>query len=136
MSINPYLFFNGNCEEAFKLYEKVLNGKIEAMLPHTGTPAEAHVPKEWGNKIMHASMKIGDDVLMASDAPPPHQGPMSGFSVSLQVKDPKEAERVFKALSEGGVVKMPLEETFWAARFGMLVDRFGTPWMVNCDKPI
>jgi PhnB protein len=73
---------------------------------------------------------------MASDAPPQFKAPMQGFSVSLQFKDTKEAERVFKALSEDGTVKMPLEETFWAARFGMLVDKFGTPWMVNCDKPV
>jgi PhnB protein len=135
MSINTYLMFNGNCEEAFKFYEKVLGGKIEAMLPHAGTPAEGFVPPEWRNKIMHASMKIGDDVLMASDSPPQYQESMKGFHVSLHVKDTKEAERAFTALAEGGTVKMPLEETFWAARFGMLVDKFGTPWMVNCDKP-
>jgi PhnB protein len=135
MSINTYLFFNGNCEEAFKFYEKVLGGKIQDMLPHAGTPAESFVPPEWRDKIMHASMKIGDDLLMASDAPPQFKAPMQGFSVSVQFKDTREAERAFKALSEGGTVKMPLEETFWAARFGMLVDRFGTPWMVNCDKP-
>jgi len=135
MSLNPYLTFNGNCEAAFKFYERVLGGKIEAMMPHAGTPAEGHVPPEWNSKIMHARLNIDGDLLMGSDAPPQHQEPMKGFSVSLQVKEPKEAERVFKALSEGGAVKMPLEETFWAARFGMLVDRFGTPWMVNCDKP-
>lgn len=135
MSINPYLTFNGNCEAAFKFYERVLGGKIEAMMPHAGTPAEGHVPPEWNSKIMHARLNIDGDLLMGSDAPPQHQEPMKGFSVSLQVKEPKEAERVFKALSEGGTVKMPIEETFWATRFGMLVDRFGTPWMVNCDKP-
>ncbi len=135
MSLNPYLTFNGNCEAAFKFYERVLGGKIEAMMPHAGTPAEGHVPPEWNSKIMHARLNIDGDLLMGSDAPPQHQEPMKGFSVSLQVKEPKEAERVFKALAEGGTVKMPLEETFWAARFGMLVDKFGTPWMVNCDKP-
>jgi len=135
MSLNPYLTFNGNCEAAFKFYERVLGGKIEAMMPHAGTPAEGHVPPEWNSKIMHARLNIDGDLLMGSDAPPQHQEPMKGFSVSLQVKEPKEAERVFKALAEGGTVKMPLDETFWAARFGMLVDKFGTPWMVNCDKP-
>ena len=112
MTINTYLFFDGNCEEAFKFYEKVLGGKIQDMLPHAGTPAESFVPPEWRNKIMHASMKIGDDLLMASDAPPQFKASMQGFSVSLHVKDTKEAERAFKALSEGGTVKMPLEETF------------------------
>jgi len=131
MSLNPYLFFDGNCEEAFQFYAKVLNGKVEAMMKHTGTPAEEHVPADWGDKIIHASMKIGDDVLMASDAPPPRE-PMKGFSVALHYDDAKEGERVFNTLSEGGKVTMPFAETFFAERFGMLVDRFGTPWMINC----
>jgi PhnB protein len=135
MPLNPYLFFDGNCEEAFTFYEKVLNGKIEAMMKHTGTPAEAHVPPDWGDKIIHASIKIGDDHLMASDAPPGSQDPMKGFSVALHFTEPQEAERVFNALSEGGKVTMPFAETFWARGFGMLVDKFGTPWMVNCNKP-
>jgi len=135
MKINPYLTFDGRCEEAFKFYERVLGGKIEAMMPHKGTPAEGHVPPEWHDKIMHAYLKVGEFVLMGSDAPPQYFQKPQGFSVSLQVKEPEAAERVFSALAEGGTVRMPLEETFWAARFGMLVDRFGTPWMVNCDKP-
>jgi PhnB protein len=134
MQLNPYLTFNGNCEAAFRFYEKCLGGKIEAMMPHEGTPAEGHVPAEWRKKIMHARMTIGDEVLMASDAPPGHYEPMKGFSVSLQISEPTEAERVFHALAENGTVQMPIQETFWAQRFGMLVDRFGTPWMINCDK--
>jgi PhnB protein len=93
------------------------------------------VPPEWHDKIMHASLALDDGMLMGSDAPPQYREQMKGFSVLLQVKEPAAAERVFSALAEGGTVRMPLEETFWAARFGMLVDRFGTPWMVNCDKP-
>ena len=135
MKTNTYLFFNGNCEAAFKFYADVLGGKIEAMLPHAGTPAEEHVPPEWRDKIMHAKLTLGDSVLMASDAPPPSGEEMKGFSVSLHVDAPAEAERVFHALADGGSVTMPIAETFWAARFGMLTDRFGTPWMVNCDKP-
>lgn len=134
MQINPYLMFNGNCEAAFKFYEKVLRGKIEAMLPHEGTPAEGHVPAEWRKKIMHARLSFGDKVLMGSDSPPQFQEKMQGFSVSIGVSDPKEAERIFAGLSENGTVKMPIQETFWAQRFGMLVDQFGTPWMINCDK--
>ena len=135
MKMNPYLTFGGNCEEAFKFYQKCLGGKIEAMMPHEGTPAEEHVPPEWRKKIMHACLKVGDMVLMASDAPPGRFEPMKGFSVTLVMTDPAEAERLFHALSENGTVQMPIQETFWAARFGMLVDRFGTPWMINCDKP-
>jgi PhnB protein len=133
MNIVPYLWFNGTCAEAFRFYEKVLGGKIGDMLPHAGTPASAHVPADWQDKIMHASMKVGDSVLMGSDVPPAFQKNPQGFAVSLHVKNEDEAERVFKALAEDGTVTMPMEKTFWAARFGMLTDRFGTPWMVNCD---
>jgi PhnB protein len=133
MRVNPYLFFNGQCEEAFKFYAKILGGKIEAMLPHAGTPAEQHVGPEWRDKIMHAKLAIGGDVLMASDAPPGRQQQTGGYSVSLQIEQPAEAERIFDAFKEGGTVTMPLEKTFWAQRFGMLVDRYGTPWMINCE---
>lgn len=135
MQLNPYLTFNGQCEAAFKFYERCLGGKIEAMMPHAGTPAEEHVPVEWRDKIMHARLAVGDGVLMGSDAPPERYEKPRGFSVSLQIKDPAQAERAFHALAEGGAVQMPIQATFWAARFGMLVDRFGTPWMINCDKP-
>ena len=135
MQLNPYLTFNGQCEAAFKFYEQCLGGKIEAMMPHAGTPAEEHVPVEWRDKIMHARLAVGDGVLMGSDAPPERYEKPRGFSVSLQIKDPAQAERAFHALAEGGAVQMPIQPTFWAARFGMLVDRFGTPWMINCDKP-
>jgi len=132
--LNAYLFFNGQCEEAFTFYAKVLGGEIEAMMPHEGTPAAGNVPPEWRKKIIHARMRVGDTLLMASDAPPDHSEPAKGFKVNIGVDDPKEAERIFKAFSEGGTVQMPIQETFWALRFGMLVDRFGTPWMVNCEK--
>ena len=134
MQLNPYLMFNGQCEAAFKFYAKVLGGKIEAMFPHEGTPAEGHVPAEWRKKIMHARMTVGDKALMGSDAPPLHQENMKGFSVSLGVDTPAEAERIFHALAEKGEVRMPIQETFWAQRFGMLVDQFGTPWMINCEQ--
>jgi PhnB protein len=134
MKLNPYLTFDGDCEEAFKVYEKVLGGKIVAMMPHEGTPAEAQVPAEWRNKILHARLLFGDNVLMASDAPPGRFEKMQGFSVSLVLQDPAEAERIFSAFADGGTVRMPLGETFWAKKFGMLTDRFGTPWMVNCEK--
>jgi PhnB protein len=134
MQINPYLFFDGNCEEAFNFYAKVLGATIEAMFPHAGSPAEEHVPPEWRSKIMHARLVLGNQVLMASDAPPGRQDPMKGFSVSLNVDSTAEAERIFQALAEKGTVTMPIQQTFWAARFGMLVDRFGTPWMINCEQ--
>ena len=135
MQLQPYLHFNGDCETAFKYYERVLGGKIEAMMTHAGTPAEQHVPAEWRNKILHARLVVGDAVLMASDSPPGHYHKPQGFSVTIQIKDTARAEEIFRALADGGTVTMPFEQTFRAARFGMLVDKFGTPWMVNCDGP-
>jgi PhnB protein len=135
VQLNPYLTFNGQCEAAFKFYEKVLGGKIEAMIPHAGTPAEDHVPSDWRDKIIHARLVVGDKVLMGSDAPPERYEPEKGSSVSLGIDKPADADRIFGVLAENGTVQMPIQETFWAQRFGMLVDRFGTPWMINCDKP-
>jgi len=134
MKLNAYLLFNGNCEEAIKFYEKCLGGKIVAMMPHKGTPAEKHGPPEWGDKILHARLDVGDQMLMASDCPPDRYQAPTGFSVAINLEDVKEAERVFHALEEGGKVEMPIQETFWAVRFGMLTDRFGTPWMINCTQ--
>jgi PhnB protein len=133
MQINPYLLFKGDCREAFTFYEKLLGGKIEAIMTHAGTPAEEHVPAEWREKIIHARLTVGDQVLMASDAPPDHYQKPQGFSVSIGIKDPAEAERIFSVLSENGTIQMPLQQTFWARSFGMCVDRFGIPWMVNCE---
>ena len=133
MHLNPYLTFNGDCEVAFKFYGECLRGKIEAMFPHAGTPAEAHVPPDWRDKIVHARLTVGDAVLMGSDAPPGRYERPQGISVSLNVEDVSEAERVFAALSENGKITMSIQQTFWAARFGMVVDRFGIPWMVNCE---
>lgn len=134
MQLNPYLTFNGQCEAAFKFYEEVLGGKIEAMIPREGTPAAENVPPEWRSKIIHARLTVGDNVLMGADAPPQRYEAPKGISVSLDIDDVADAERIFQALAKDGRVRMPIRETFWAARFGMLVDQFGIPWMVNCDK--
>jgi PhnB protein len=134
MQLNPYLTFNGQCEAAFKFYEQCLGGKIIAMMTHAGTPAEQHVPAEWRNKIMHARLTLNDEVLMGSDAPPDGYQQPKGISVALQIKNAADAERTFHALAENGTVQMPIQETFWATRFGMLVDQFGIPWMINCEK--
>ena len=95
---------------------------------------EEQTPTEWRDKIVHARLMVGDKILMGSDAPPDRYEPMRGFSVTLGIDDPKDAERIFHALSENGTVQMPIQETFWAARFVMLVDQFGTPWMINCER--
>ncbi len=135
MQLNPYLTFNGRCEAAFRYYEKILGGKIVAMIPHEGTPAAEHVPPEWQKKIIHARLVVGDKLLMGSDAPPDRYEAPKGFSVTIGVDTAVEAERIFNALADNGKVKMPLQETFWAIRFGMLVDQFDIPWMVDCERP-
>jgi PhnB protein len=134
MHLNPYLTFNGQCEAAFKFYQQCLGGKIEMMLNHADSPMADQVPSDWRNKIMHARMTVGDQLLMGSDAPPEHYEAPKGFSVSIGVTDPADAERIFSALAANGTVRMALQQTLWAVRFGMLVDRFGIPWMINCEQ--
>lgn len=135
MHANPYLSFSGNCEAAFKFYAQCLGGKIDALLTHAGSPMEAHVSPEWLPKIMHAHLTVGDWSLMGSDCPPEQYQTPQGFSVMLNLDDRSEAERIFAALAENGTVQMPLQSTFWADRFGTLVDQFGTPWMINSGEP-
>lgn len=135
MQLNPYLSFDGRCKAAFEFYEKTLGGKIVAMMTYAETPMKDQVPSEQHGKIVHARMTVGDEVLMGGDAPPGQYSPTQGMVIMLGIDQPAEAERVFNALVDGGTVKMPIAETFWAQRFGMLVDRFGIPWMVNCERP-
>jgi len=136
MQLNPYLNFNGDCEEAFRFYERSLGAKIECLMPHEGTPAEAHTPPDWRKKIMHGRLNLNGQAIMASDCPPNYYRQPQGFSVTLTIKDTAEAEQTFHALAEEGKICMPIQETFWARRFGMLTDRFGIPWMINCEKPL
>ncbi len=120
--VNAYLVFKGECE-------------ADMAMTHGDSPMSEKVPAEWRNKIMHARMTVGNTVLMGSDAPPDRYEEPKGFSLSIGIKDPAEAERMFNELAAGGKVQMPLQQTFWAAKFGMLVDRFGIPWMINCEQP-
>jgi PhnB protein len=133
MRINPYLTFKGDCEAAFKFYADCLGGKIAMMMTYGDSPNPEQTPSEWRNKVMHARLVVGDQVLMASDAPPDRYAPMKGVMISISVAEPAEAERIFHALAEKGSVTMPIQQTFWSPRFGMVTDRFGTPWMVNCE---
>jgi PhnB protein len=134
MLLNPYLTFDGQCQAAFKFYERVLGGKIVMMLTYADMPAADHIPSEGKDRIVHARLMLGDKALMGSDAPTGHFEPSKGFYVQLGIDDPSEAQRIFHALADNGKVTMPIQETFWAAKFGMLVDRFGIPWMINCEK--
>jgi PhnB protein len=135
MQIHPYLAFDGQCEAAFEFYEECLAGKITFMMTNGDSPMGAQMPPELHGRIMHASLEVGGQILAGADAPPDHYKKPQGFCVSLNIGDAAEAERVFNALARNGNVQMPLQETFWAARFGMLIDQFGTPWMINCGRP-
>jgi PhnB protein len=135
MRLNAYLTFDGNCAEAFRFYEQCLGGRIEMMMTYGDGPMAEQTPPEKRDNVMHVRLAVGDQVLMAADAPPQFRTQMQGFSVSISVDEPDEAERIYKALGEGGTVKMALQETFWAQRFAMLIDRCGTPWMISCERP-
>jgi len=134
MKLNSYLMFNGQCEAAFTFYEQCLGGKIAFKITNGESPMAKETPPERHNQILHARFVVGDNVLMGSDSPPERYDQPKGFFVSLNIDTPKEAERIFTALSDKGTVLMPIQETFWAHRFGMLNDRFGIPWMINCEK--
>lgn len=134
MKFLPYLNFDGTCAEAFRFYEKVFNGKIEAMMTFEETPMAAEEGMDgWQGRIMHACLSVGDSLLMASDSPVGRYEVPRGLWVSIGLKEVAEGERVFRELSEGGQVVMPYEKTFWSPGFGMVNDRFGTPWMINVE---
>jgi PhnB protein len=130
--LDVYLTFNGNCADAMRFYERTLNGKLEMLMTHAESPMAAQAPPGSADRIMHARLVIDGRVLMASDSMvgQPYEG-MKGFSLSLIYPTVADAQRVFDALAKGGQVHMPLQKMFWAEAFGMLVDRFGTPWMIN-----
>src|SRR5215210_2784027 len=127
MKIETYIFFTDQCAQAMRFYEKVLGGKIEAMMTYGDSPAGPYNTPEMAHKVIHARLTVGDAVLMASDGP--EADVRKGFAVAMQVESVAEADRMFNALSDGATITMPLGETFFSKRFGMLVDKFGTPWM-------
>jgi PhnB protein len=133
MKINPYLNFDGRCEEAFNFYAKVLGGKIESKFTFAEAPPEMGSHDDWKGKIMHARLAIGDQVILGSDAPPGRYSKPAGTFVSLSMKDPNEGKRIFESLSTGGQSLMPFGKTFWSPGFGMCIDKYGVPWMVNCE---
>ena len=131
--MNPYLNFKGDCEAAFQFYERCLGAKLGPIFRYAGSPMAGEVPAAFREKIMHGSLTVGDQVLMGADVLPERYEVPKGFSLSLQIKSAEEAERVFRELGEGGEAVMPLAKTFWAERFGVLVDRFGIRWIINCE---
>jgi PhnB protein len=133
MQMNPYLSFNGQCEAAFKLYENCLGGQLGAIFRYAGSPFADQVPADWQDKVMHGSVTVGKQLLAGADVVPDLYEAPKGFSLSLQMKDTAEAERIFRELGKNGRVVMPLEKTFWAERFGVVVDPFGIQWQINCE---
>lgn len=133
MQIIPHLNFNGQCREAFETYEKVLGGKINFMGTWAEMPGAEQFPPEMHKLIMHATISIGDQLIMGADSPPDKYEKPQGLWVSINVKNVADAERIFKDFCDGGNVVMPFDQTFWSPGFGMCVDRFGTPWMVNTE---
>ena len=134
MQIQPYLFFEGRCEEAVQFYQKALGAQVEMLMRYKDSPERPppdKVPPGSDNKIMHASLRIHDAVVMASDGYCSGKPKFSGFSLSLNLNDAAEADRMFSALAEGGQVQMPMGKTFWSPCFGMVADKFGVGWMVN-----
>jgi PhnB protein len=133
MRLVPYLQFNGNCEEALKFYKKAFNGEILAIQRFGDSPMDS--PAALKKKVMHSSFKFGDNIIMASDTMPKGKFKIGdNISLSVDIKDTKTINAVFKKMAAGGKITMPLQDTFWGARFGMLVDKFGISWMFNCDK--
>src|SRR5258706_13638398 len=134
MQMTTYLSFKGDCEAAFQLYARCLGARLGEIYRYAGTALADQVPADWQDKVMHGSLTVGDQILMGGDVAPERYEEPRGISLSLQIASIAEAERVFHELAEGGKTVMPLERTFWAARFGMLVDRFGIPWLINCEE--
>src|ERR671924_1541699 len=138
MQVQPYLFFDGRCEEAIGFYKKALGAEVEMLMRFKESPEPPQpgmIPPGSGDKIMHSSLRIGDTRVMASDGRCTGQTDFRGFSLSLTVANEAEAERKFTELAAGGQVQMPLAKTFWSPRFGMVSDRFGVSWMVIVEQP-
>ena len=133
MQINPYLSFKGECEAAFNFYEQCLGGQLGPIFRYGGTPLADDVPADWSDKVMHGSVTVGGQVLMGGDVAPDRYEEPRGFSLSLQIKSAADARAHLSRTGQGGKVVVPLEKTFWAERFGMVVDRFGIPWLINCE---
>lgn len=133
MTVTPYLFFNGCCEEALNFYQETLGGKIEFLYRYKEAPAGVDMQGANPESIMHAVYRVSENAIFASDSCG-EMSPMSGFSLSITARDIPEGQRTFDALSAGGTVTMPFGPTFWSEGFGMLTDKFGVAWIINCEQ--
>lgn len=134
MKLYTYLNYGGNCRQAFEFYAEHLGGKITSLMTHGEMPGPSDVPPEWSDAVLHARIEMGDTFVMGADVPPDRFKPMRSAYLSLLVDSNEEAERIYDLLSEGGEIFMPMEETFFAHRFAMLRDRFGTSWMLLHER--
>jgi PhnB protein len=134
MKMNTYVNFGGNCADAMRYYEKHLGAKVGMMMTHAQSPEQSRLPVEWKDAVLHARVFIGDQELMAADIP--NAEPMRSAYLTLRMDSDAEAERAFSALSDGGRVLMPIQETFFASRFGQVRDRFGINWMILNERPL
>jgi PhnB protein len=133
MTLNTYINYRGNCAEAFKFYEQHLGGQITMLLKHSDNPGTSHIPADWKDAVLHARLNLAGVELFGADIP--HAEPMRSAYLSLTTGSVEEADRVYAILSQGGETFMPMQETFFADRFAMLRDRFGTSWMIQHPKP-
>jgi len=134
MQVSPHLSFRGECEDAFRFYERTLGGRVVTMLKYGSSPVAEQVPLEWRSKIVHATMTVGETMLTGADALPKQYVRPEGFYVLLGIDDPAAARRIFHALAEEGQVRMAIQRTFWSSCFGVLVDRFGIPWEISSEQ--
>jgi len=135
LSLFTTIHFNGQCEEALRFYERSLGAKIAFVMTWGDSPMASQAPAGWEKKVLHSRIALGDAEIVAGDIPTQQYERPRGFSILLSVDDTDAGERMFNALAESGTVMMPFEKTFWAARYGFVVDQFGVPWEVNCEQP-
>jgi PhnB protein len=134
MQMNPYLSFKGDCEEAFRCYERAFGGQLGTIFRYAGSPMAGDVPPDWQDKVMHTTLTVDGQVLMGGDVAPNQFEQPQGFAMSLTLKNEADTERIYTELAKDGRVIMALQKTFWAARFGHVVDRFGISWLINCES--
>jgi PhnB protein len=134
MKWNPFLTFNGQCQAAFEFYRQCFGGQIVTMLTWGNSPMADQAPPGFAGKILHATLKVGDNVVSGYDVTPDQYEALRGFYMQFNLDDPEEATRIFHALAENGKIEAPLQKTFWAAAYGHVIDRFGVPWAINCEQ--
>jgi PhnB protein len=134
VTLELHIGFGGQCEAAFNFYERCFGGKIETMLTWGNSPMVGDVPPEWHQKICHATLTVGANVLAGADVPPEQYERPAGFQILLGIDEPAAADRIFQALAADGTVKLPMQKTFWSSRYGIVIDQFGVPWEINCAQ--